>query len=109
MAGLGISGFGTMQATIVILVAREEMRGRALGVMSLAIGASPLGALLVGGLASAFGPMEAVALMAGVGIVTVALVGVLMPSLRGRIEPDEGPPGHETLDSGPATDVSRRG
>ena len=109
ISGLGTAGFGTMQATIVILVAREEMRGRALGVMSLAIGASPLGALLVGGLASVFGPTEAVALMASVGIVSVALVGVLMPSLKRRIEPDEGPPGRETLDSGPATGVSRRG
>ena len=90
--GLGTSGFGTMQATIVILVAREEMRGRSLGVMSLAIGASPLGALLVGGLASTLGPTEAIAVMGGVGIVSVGTVGVLMPSLRQRITPDEGSP-----------------
>jgi len=90
--GLGTSGFGTMQATIVILVAREEMRGRSLGVMSLAIGASPLGALLVGGLASTLGPTEAIAIMGGVGIVSVGTVGVLMPSLRRRITPDEGSP-----------------
>ena len=88
IAGLGTSGFGTMQATIVILVAREEMRGRSLGVMSLAIGASPLGALLVGGLGTALGPTEAVAVMSGVGLVSVCLVGLLMPSLRGRIAPD---------------------
>ncbi|MCH8205849.1 MAG: MFS transporter [Chloroflexi bacterium] len=108
VAGLGTSGFGTMQATIVILVAREEMRGRALGVMTLAIGASPLGALLVGGLASAIGPTEAVALMAGVGIVSVAIVGVLMPSLRRRITPDERPQaGPEAPKGGPAPEVSR--
>ena len=88
IAGLGTSGFGTMQATIVILVAREEMRGRSLGVMSLAIGASPLGALLVGGLGTALGPTEAVAVMSGAGLVLVCVVGLLMPSLRRRIAPD---------------------
>ena len=88
IAGLGTSGFGTMQAAIVILVAREEMRGRSLGVMSLAIGASPLGALLVGGLGTALGPTEAVAVMSGAGLVLVCLVGLLMPSLRRRIAPD---------------------
>ena len=50
-------------ATIVILVAREDMRGRSLGVMSLAIGASPLGALLVGGLANTLGPTQAITIM----------------------------------------------
>ena len=110
VAGLGTSGFGTMQATIVILVAREEMRGRALGVMSLAIGAGPLGALMVGGLASAFGPTKAVALMAGVGIVSVVIVGVLMPSLRRRITLDERPQaGPQAPKGGPAAEVSRPG
>ena len=92
IAGLGTSGFGTMQAAIVILVAREEMRGRSLGVMSLAIGASPLGALLVGGLGTALGPTEAVAVMSGAGLVLVCLVGLLMPSLRSRIAPDVSSP-----------------
>ena len=81
-----------MQAAIVILVAREEMRGRSLGVMSLAIGASPLGALLVGGLGTALGPTEAVAVMSGAGLVLVCLVGLLMPSLRRRIAPDVSSP-----------------
>ena len=109
--GLGTSGFGTMQATIVILVAREDMRGRSLGVMSLAIGASPLGALLVGGLASAFGAVEAIAIMGSVGIVCVAAVGVLMPSLRQRITPDEGPPtgAMPERESGPSPGASARG
>ena len=51
--GLGVAGFSTLQPTIVMLVAREEMRGTALGVISLAIGVGPLGALLVGAVASA--------------------------------------------------------
>ncbi len=80
--GLGTSGFGTMQATIVMLTAREEMRGRALGVVSLAIGASPLGALLVGAVADAFSAPFAIGLNAALGIVSLALVWLIMPSLR---------------------------
>ena len=41
LLGLGTAGFGAMQSTIVLLAAREEMRGRALGVLSLAIGTGP--------------------------------------------------------------------
>jgi MFS family permease len=88
--GLGAAGFGTMQATIVMLVAREEMRGRALGVVSLAIGTMPLGALMIGGVASAVSPTFAIGLNASVGLVLIALVAVLAPSLRRRIVPHEG-------------------
>lgn len=87
--GLGTSGFGTMQGTIVVLVAKDEMRGRSLGVMSLAIGASPLGALLIGGLADLFGPTRAIGMMGATGVVCVLGVGLLMPSLRQKTVPDQ--------------------
>ena len=87
--GLGAAGFGTMQATIVMLVARKEMRGRALGVISLAIGSMPLGMLMTGAVASAASPSFAVGLNAAVGLGLVVLVGSLMPSLRRRIAPRE--------------------
>ena len=48
LLGIGTSGFGTMQSTIVLLVSKPEIRGRALGVVTLAIGAGPIGALTVG-------------------------------------------------------------
>jgi len=90
LLGLGSAGFGTMQGTIVMLVARQEMRGRALGVISLAIGAGPLGALMVGAVASATSPAFSIGLNAVLGIITMAMVGVLMPQLISqRIEPDE--------------------
>jgi MFS family permease len=92
--GLGAAGFGTMQATIVMLVAREEMRGRALGVTSLAIGTMPLGALMIGGVASAVSPTFAIGLNASLGLVLIALVGLLAPSLRQRIVPHEGQQAH---------------
>jgi len=67
------------------------MRGKALGVTSLAIGVSPLGALLVGGVASALSASFALGLIAGAGILCVGIIASLMPSLRQRIAPDERP------------------
>ena len=88
--GLGTAGFGTMQATIMMLVSSEEMRGRALGVMSLAIGAGPLGAVLTGAVASAYGAPFAIGLNAAIGLVLLASIAVLMPSLFAATVPDEG-------------------
>ena len=90
MLGLGTAGFGTMQATIMMLVSSEEMRGRALGVMSLAIGAGPLGAVLTGAVASAYGAPFAIGLNAAIGLVLLASIAVLMPSLFAATVPDEG-------------------
>ena len=79
--GLGTAGFGTMQATITMLVSSEEMRGRALGVISLAIGVGPLGAVITGAVASAYGAPFAIGLNAAIGLALLVTVGVLMPSL----------------------------
>ena len=79
--GIGSAGFGAMQATIVILVAKADMRGRALGVVSLAIGAIPLGALMIGAVAEAVGPALAIRIMAGAGLVSMVLVGATMRRL----------------------------
>ena len=55
MLGLGTAGFGAMQATIILLVARDDMRGRGLGVITLAIGAGPIGGLMLGWTADEIG------------------------------------------------------
>jgi MFS family permease len=97
--GLGTSGFSTMQSSMMMLVAREDMRGKALGVTSLAIGVGPVGALLVGAIASALSAGIALRLIAVAGILCVGFIAILMPSLRRQILPDErsqysdGPPG----------------
>jgi MFS family permease len=85
LLGLGTAGFGTMQATIVLLAAREDMRGRALGIISLAIGAGPIGALIIGALATSAGPEVAITILSTTGLLAIALVTVLMPRLRGQI------------------------
>jgi predicted MFS family arabinose efflux permease len=84
LLGVGGAGFATMQGTIVILAAREDMRGKALGVVSLAIGASPFGALLEGAVAGRAGPSFALGLNASAGLVCIALIGLLLPSLMHR-------------------------
>ena len=88
MLGLGTAGFGAMQATIILLMARDDMRGRGLGVITLAIGAGPIGALMLGRMADAIGAPMAMTINAVLGLITVGLVGLLVPSLRGRMTSD---------------------
>ena len=83
--GIGSAGFSTMQATLVMLVSKEGMRGKTLGVVSLAIGTGPLGALSVGAVANATSPNFALTLNATVGVAALILIAVLMPSIRRRI------------------------
>ncbi len=78
--GLGTSGFSTMQATLVILLAGQEMRGKALGVISLAIGAGPIGALFIAA-TRALSPGFALGLNAVLGITLIALIVALIPSI----------------------------
>ncbi len=85
--GLGTSGFATMQSAIVMLVAKADMRGRALGVVSLAIGGGPLGSLLVGAVAESISPVFAVRINALMGIIILALITLCIPSIMDRIRP----------------------
>ena len=82
LLGLGTAGFGTMQSTIIVISASDEMRGRALGVISLAIGAGPIGALLIGLLAETTSPATGIAVFAVLGILSLSVVAVLMSELR---------------------------
>ena len=86
--GIGTSGFGTMQSAIVLLVSRPELRGRALGVVTLAIGAGPIGSLVVGAVSEWIGPANALLFNSIIGLVLVCLSGLFMPSLRGKIIPE---------------------
>ena len=88
MLGLGTAGFGAMQATIILLMARDDMRGRGLGVITLAIGAGPIGGLMLGRMADMMGAPTAMTINAVLGLITVGLVGLLVPSLRGRMTSD---------------------
>ena len=85
LLGTGVSGFATMQATLTMLVSPANMRGKNLGVISLAIGTAPIGAIMVGALAERYDAAFALTITAAIGFVGIAVIGVVMPALRGRI------------------------
>jgi MFS family permease len=66
LTGLGTSAFGTMQSTIVLSRAAPAMRGRAMGLLALAIGSAPLGAFEMGLVVERFGAPAAVGVNAAV-------------------------------------------
>lgn len=80
--GCGTSGFGTMQSAIVLLVSDTEHRGRALGTVTIAIGAGPIGALIIGAVSESIGVANALLINAFIGLVIVSLCGWVMPSIR---------------------------
>ena len=76
-----------MQSTIVLLVSKPELRGRALGVVTIAIGAGPIGSLIIGAVSEWIGSTNALMINSILGFVLVAASGILMPSIRGQILP----------------------
>jgi MFS family permease len=66
--GLGNAGFSTMQSTIILLSAAPGMRGRAVGVLGLCIGSTPLGLLELGALSAAVGAPAAIGINAAIGL-----------------------------------------
>jgi MFS family permease len=85
--GLGTAGFGAMQSTLAVLAAPPDMRGRALGVVSLAIGTGPLGSLLMGAMASAVHPVFAIRMNALLGIIALAVIALALPMIMDRTQP----------------------
>lgn len=72
LAGIGSSGFGTMQGVLVMVAAGPEMRGRAMGLLSMAIGGLPFGMIALGALAQATNPAPAVMLSVVAGVAVLA-------------------------------------
>src|SRR5215475_5776493 len=66
--GLGNAGFSTMQSTIILLSAAPGMRGRAVGVLGLCIGSTPLGLLELGALSAIVGAPIAISVNAAIGL-----------------------------------------
>ena len=77
--GLGMAGFATMQSTLILILAKDEMRGRALGVISLAIGAGPVGSLFIGAVANSVSPVFAIRAFALTGIVVLSVAVLILP------------------------------
>lgn len=73
ISGVGSGLFGATQSTLVMHAVTEDMRGRALGLMSMAIGALPLGMYALGELAEQIGVSSAIVTSALIGLVVIAL------------------------------------
>jgi MFS family permease len=82
LSGLGQAAYSSLQTTIVLSTATDDLRGRAMGALTLAIGCTPFGSLEIGALAVALGAPIAVAANAGVCAVLVCLVALRLPKFR---------------------------
>ena len=82
IAGIGTAGFTTMQISLALGAVPQESRGRAMGAIALAIGASPLGMLVLGQMAEVWGAPTALALLAGSGFFVLLSLWWLVPELR---------------------------
>ena len=72
-SGIGSGFFGSTQSTLAVAAVPEEARGRALGLLSMAIGGLPVGMYALGELAEQIGPSRALAFnaLAGIAVLTV--------------------------------------
>jgi MFS family permease len=82
MSGLGQSAFSSLQSTIVLSSSTDQLRGRAMGALTLAIGSTPFGSLAIGAVSVALGASLAVALSAGLSAALVLLVALRLPRFR---------------------------
>lgn len=82
IAGFLGSGFGTTQSALVVSMVEPEMRGRALGALSMAIGALPFGNFTLGLLARQTDPRWAVTISVVVGLAIVVVWQARHPELR---------------------------
>jgi MFS family permease len=82
LAGAGAAGYMTMLTVLVMVGSSPEMRGRALGIASMAIGVVPFSMLLLGVIAEYVGASVAVAGSAAMGFVAMLFVTLRLPEAR---------------------------
>lgn len=76
VVGLGTSSFGTMQSSLILSRSSPAMRGRAMGMVTLAIGSAPIGSLQLGFLADTVGVSMAIGISSALSLVLVVVVGM---------------------------------
>jgi MFS family permease len=82
VAGVASSGFGTMQSALVMSTADDEMRGRALGLLSMGIGALPFSMLTLGLAAQLTSPSIAVMGSVSIGFMLMIVWNLARPEAR---------------------------
>lgn len=86
-ASCGSGLFAATQSTLVLTTVSEEMRGRAMGLLSMAIGALPVGTYVLGEVAQQVGARTAVIAMAVLGLVGMTLWLMVRPEVVRRTGP----------------------
>ena len=79
--GFAVTGFSTLQSTILLTLSTEQLRGRIMGVVSLTIGVSSIGILVFGAATDKVGAPLVVGASAVINAVLI-LVILSMPALR---------------------------
>ena len=82
VAGLGTAGFAAMQFPLVLKGAPEAMRGRALGVLMVAIGMAPVGILITGAASEAWGAPVAIGINCIIGLVLLSGILAMLKVFR---------------------------
>jgi MFS family permease len=82
VGGLGTAAFSSMQSTLVLTHAPAAARSRILGIITVCIGTGPLGVLAIGALSDWLGASRAILVMAVAGLVALAGVRAITPSMR---------------------------
>jgi MFS family permease len=73
VAAIGMGLFGSTQAVLVMDSVSPDKRGRALGLLTTAIGVLPIGMLLLGELAEILGPSTAIVISVATGAVLMSV------------------------------------
>ena len=87
VASCGSGLFAATQSTLVLTTVSPEMRGRAMGLLSMAIGALPVGTYVLGEVAQQLGARAAVVLMACLGLAGMTLWLMIRPEVIRRTGP----------------------
>ncbi len=82
IGGFFRASFSAFQAAIILRKSSDKMRGRAMGILTLAIGVGPFGTLEIGALAQAFGTPTAILVDATICVVLVATIGARLKRFR---------------------------
>ena len=82
VGGFFRASFSAFQAAIILRNSSDRVRGRAMGILTLAIGVGPFGTLEIGALAQALGTPSAILIDATVCVVLVAVIGARLRRFR---------------------------
>jgi MFS family permease len=74
LGGLGTAAFASMQSTLILTHAPAAMRSRVMGLITVCIGAGPLGVMLVGLIAEVVGAGPAILIMMISGILLLGAI-----------------------------------